>query len=121
MGPAVIFGMVLVLALAAQTYGSIRKYQSLQCKFREIKARNPVVSVGRSTYWGIRRTAVLGFDRDGRLQELYLLSGLPLFASFKRIRRHEGEHYSFLKQQYQRSKKLSCIMQAVRYMEELYG
>ena len=121
MGPAVIFGIGLVLALALQTYGGLRQHQIVQQQFRGIKARNPIVSVGRSTRWGMSRTAVLVFDQEGRVQEFYMLSGITVFAKLKRLYCHEGEHYSLVKQHYQQSKIMTCVMQAIRYMEEKYG
>lgn len=121
MSPALVFGIGLAAALTLQAYGGFRQYGVISRQFQEIKTRNPVVSVGRATRWGMNRTAVLGFDSEGILQEAYILSGITVFAKLRRIHGHDGEHYSVVKNHYIKNKRMVCIQQAIHYMEERYG
>ena len=120
MNSAIMFGICLACALLLQTWGCLIQYKRVNRQYQEIRGRNPVVAVGKSAYRGLNRTAVLGFNSEGFLQEAYVLSGITVFAGLKQIPDHTGEHYSTLKKHYNKDRRMACMIQAVRYMEGLY-
>ena len=120
MNSALMFGICLAMALVLQTWGCMLQYKRVNRNYQEIRKRNVVVAVGKSTYRGRSRTAVLGFDASGILQEAHILSGMTVFAKLKQIPGHDGEHYSAIKEYYSKDKRMACMVQAVRYMEGTY-
>ena len=120
MNSALMFGICLAAALFLQTWGSLAQYKRVTRDYQEIRKRNAVVSVGKSTYRGMNRTAVLGFNSSGILNEAYILSDITVFAKLKPLSGHDGEHYSAVKDYYSKDKRMACVVQAVRYMEGSY-
>ena len=90
-------------------------------QFREIRSRSYAVSVGKSTQKGRNRTAVLAFDRDGCLSEAWILQGVTVFARLRKLKLPMGAHYLALAENCAGNKKMDCVLEAVRYMEENGG
>lgn len=120
MSSVFMFGVSLAVMLFLQICGCVRQYMAIDREFQAIRKRNAVVAVGKSTFLGMNQTAVLGFDPEGFLREVHVLKGFTVFAKLKRISGLDGKHYTALREYCDGNRKMACVAQAVRYMEERY-
>lgn len=111
--------MVFGAAIILQIIVGLIQYHFIHKKVIEIKRRNKMVAVGKSGSRAKNSTAVLAFDAKGYLQEGYVLSGLSVFGRLKRLTGHDGKHFSELEKAYCNNKRMSCVINAIQYVEVL--
>jgi DNA-binding transcriptional regulator of glucitol operon len=111
--------LALLVLIMLQSCFTFLQYRSVRKKYDSIRARFPVVAVGRTRGIFVRQ-AVLAFDKDGVVQESYMLAGFTVFSRLQRIYAFDGQHYSQVKTLCANRKNMGCILQAIGFLEEKY-
>lgn len=119
MSPMLLLALLAFGLLIAQGALGALQYWRIQKKYREVKTRNPFVSVARLRRLGLMKMALLGFGDDGRLREGYLLSGFTVFAGFRPLKGAQGQTVAQLRQTFA-GPQWAAVQQAVGYAAEKF-
>jgi|GEM_PF-2374578 len=121
MKPMLILALFAFVLLFMQGVFGIYQYRVITKKYKEVRVRNPLVSVGRSKKFGRGCIALLAFTKDGLLTEGHILKGLTVFARFRALKGMEGKSYLALKESIEQQKPSlegEAILQALGFVKE---
>lgn len=117
MKPMVLLAIIAFGLIFLQGLMSWLQYRLIQKKYKEVKARNKFVSVGRVKAMGRGCIALLGATGQGVITEGYLLKGLTVFARFRPIKGAGGKDYRDLEESLKPSMESDAILQALGFLE----
>lgn len=81
---------VLFAMLFIQNLLNIFQYKGLMKQYKEIASRSYYQSAGNRKKWGRRRYALVGFTKEGIVNEVWILNGISLFAKFHQLHDFDG-------------------------------
>lgn len=118
MKPMVLLALIAFGLLFLQGLMSVLQYWLIQKKYREVKGRNQLISVGRVKQMGRGCIALLAATDQGRITEAYLLKGLTVFARFRPVKGLEGMDYRELEGSLKPSMETDALLQAKGFLEK---
>jgi len=81
----VLFGLLFL-----QNLMNIFQYKRLMKQYKEIMKHSHYMSVGNRKRWGRRRTALVGFNENGTVSEIWILNGIMVTSKFHQIKTFDG-------------------------------
>lgn len=81
----ILFGLLFI-----QNLLNIFQYKALMKQYKEISKRSYYQSVGNRKKWGRRRNALVGFTKEGVVNEIWILNGITVFSKFHQIKDFDG-------------------------------
>ena len=109
----VLFGLMFI-----QNLLNIFQYKALMKQYKEISKHSYYQSVGNRKKWGRRRNALVGFTKEGVVQEIWILNGISVFAKFHQIKDFDGLSCDeLLKKLNMKNKDHQTIAEAANYMK----
>ncbi len=122
MEPMVVLGLIAFGLLFVQGLLSIMQYKMITNKYKEVRSKHSMVSVGRIKRIGRGCIAMMAFDEQGICTECQVLMGLTVFAGFRRRSKLEGMGISKLFQELSDRNTIEnqAILQAVGFVRDKF-
>ncbi len=114
----VVLGLLAFGVLFVQGLLSIFQYKGIAKKYKEVRERNNMVSVGRKKNIGRGCIAMMAFTQQGICKECHILSGITIFANFRRYSAYEGCDVYDIKRKIseRRSLENEAMLEAIGYV-----
>ena len=109
----ILFGLLFI-----QNLLNIFQYKSLTKQYKEISKRSYYQSAGNRKKWGRKRSALVGFTKEGIVNECWILNGITVFSKFHQIHDFDGMTCDELIQSLNpKNKDHQPIAEAANYMK----
>lgn len=109
----ILFGLLFF-----QNLMNIFQYKRLVKQYKEIAKNSYYQSVGSRKKWGRKRNAIVGFTKEGVVNQCWILNGITVFSKFHQIYDFDGLTCDELMDKLNlKNKDHQAVMEAANYMK----
>lgn len=118
--PGAIIYIIFILfgVLFIQNLLNIFQYKRIMKQYKEISKNSHYASAGARKKWGRKRHAIVGFNKDGVVEQVWILNGILVTSVFHQIHDFDGKTCDeLLNSLNKKNKDHDAIREAATYMK----
>lgn len=109
----ILFGLLFI-----QNLLNIFQYKRILKQYKEISKKSHYASTGARKKWGRKRHAIVGFSKDGIVEQVWILNGIFVTSVFHQIHTFDGMTCDeLLSSLNKKNKDHDAIKEAATYMK----
>lgn len=89
-GAMVYIIFILFALLFLQNLMNIFQYKRIIKQYKDINKQSHYASVGSRKRWGRKRNAIVGFTKEGVVNQVWILNGISVLSKFHQIHDFDG-------------------------------